>query len=255
MRKIIIVFLFFNITVAQQSIKVTYEEVNIYPESFFNAFQEHERETIKNAFTTPKLFKLTNSGDVSIYESLEVKDKTIPSNISNTKEEINQGTIVKSVKTWIFKNYNTQKTITKSNIDEKEYYTESIFPNEDFIFTDEEKVIDNYKCKLAYHLPNLKPTDTIKYWYTQEIPVYDGPYYTAKIPGLVIRYERKQRVIYATKIEFFDTKIIIDELNKKIPLISEIEYKKLKLEALKPKTYTDENGVLHTREARVYKSN
>jgi GLPGLI family protein len=255
MRKIIIAFLCLNSSVAQQSIKVTYEEVNIYPNNFFDVFQEHERETIKNEFTAPRIFELINNGDFSIYESKKVMKKTILSNIPSTKDDINQGTIVKSLKIWILKDYNTQKSITKSKIDEKEYYTQRSFPDEEYIYTNKEKVIDNYKCKMAYHLPKLKPTDTIKYWYTQELPVFDGPYYTSKIPGLVLRYERKQRVIYATKIEFFDKKFLIDELDRKITLISEIEYKKLKEEALKPKKYTDENGAIHTREARVYKSN
>ncbi|UQD55331.1 GLPGLI family protein [Flavobacterium sp. K5-23] len=255
MKNVFIALLFSNFLAAQQSIKVTYEQVTIYHDNFFNNFQEHERETIKKIFTTPQQFELINNGDYSTYESLKVKDKTILSNIPTTDEDINQGTIVKIPKTYILKNYSNNKSYTKTEIDEKEYYTERPFPEDEFIFTSDEKVIDNYKCKLAYQLPKLKPTDTIKYWYTQEIPVFDGPYYTAKIPGLVIRYERKQRVIYATKIEFFDKKIILDKLDRKIPLISDIEYEKIKEEDLKPKNYTDENGAVHTREARVYKGN
>jgi GLPGLI family protein len=50
--------------------------------------------------------------------------------------------------------------------------------------------------------------DTIQYWYTQDIAVIDGPITPIDIPGLVLSIE-SNKVVYATKIEFFDYKLPI----------------------------------------------
>jgi hypothetical protein len=75
-----------------------------------------------------------------------------------------------------------------------------------------------------------------------------------KAPGLVLRYETKKGVIYATKIEFFDKKLVVEPLHKKINILSEDEFARLKKELSKSKTYTDDKGVTHSVETRTYKT-
>ncbi len=66
-------------------------------------------------------------------------------------------------------------------------------------------------------------------------------------PGLLLMYETKKGVIYATKVEFFDKKLIINGLDKRISVIDEENYKNLKRESLAAESYTDENGVIHSK--------
>lgn len=243
MKNTLFLLLTFNFTFAQQSIKVNYEQLNFYSENFFDVFPSHERETIKKQFTSPRPFELTNNGVFSIYTSINTKALLIPSNDVKTETEINRGTSVEIPKIWLLKDLNLKKNYKKVNLNESEFYVENSFPNNGLIYTNKIKNIENYKCKLAY---SIKNNDTIKYWYTEEIPIIDGPFIMNETPGLLLMYETKKGTIYATKIEFFDKKINIDGLDKNISIITEETYRNLKVEAVKAKSYTDENGAIHS---------
>jgi hypothetical protein len=68
------------------------------------------------------------------------------------------------------------------------------------------KTIDNYTCKSAYTL--TAANDTIQYWYTQ-IPVMTVLFY-ARNSRSNLSVESKKRVIFATKIDFFDKKLQLE---------------------------------------------
>jgi GLPGLI family protein len=256
MKLITVVLLLFLIdcSYAQKTIKVTYEQVNFYADNFFDAMPENEREIIKKQFITPRLLQLTNNGDYSIYESVTSNNITIPSTANNSKNEQNRGTNVVIPQIWVLKNFNSQKSYKLNTIENLDYYIENDFPENDLIYSKIEKTIDTYNCKLAYSISKNNSNDTIKYWYTEEIPVLDAPFIMNKAPGLVLRYETKKGVIYATKIEFFDKKLVVEPLHKKINILSEDEFARLKKELSKSKTYTDDKGVTHSVETRTYKT-
>lgn len=254
MKKIILLLLVTFNLFAQKSIKVSYEEITTFKESFFDALPENDREFFKKKLNSPKKFELINNGDYSLYHTIDEKDEKIPSNELPEAGVINQGTIFKALNIWILKDFISLKTFERRELEDS-YYLENDFRKENFMFTDEEKTIDNYKCKMAYILNVKKPTDTIKYWYTPEIPILDGPYYTVGLPGLVLRYEREQRVIYATKIEYLDKKVSIERLDSKIKIITDADFKFLYNESLKLKNYTDEKGNIHNVESKIYKNN
>jgi GLPGLI family protein len=241
--KITYALLLFCITIyAQKSVKVTYEQVTTFREGFFDAIPENEREQTKKLMTSPLVFELYNNDDLSLFKSADVADINFPSTSVPEIGVENRGTIFKMPSIWILKNYEQRKTFNKSVVFDITYYVENEFRVEEFIFTNEVQIIEKNKCKMAYMLPKNRLNDTIKYWYADGIPISDGPYYTVGIPGLVLKYERKNRIIYATKIEFFDKKINIEGLDKSISTISEGEHKSLKENANKPQSYTDEKG-------------
>lgn len=244
MKNIVIFLLAINSVFAQQSIKVSYEQVNFYSANFFDVFPLHEREAIKKQFTTPRVLQLTNNGEFSIYESMKSQELLLPSIEKNTETEINRGTSVQIPQIWLFKDFNLKKNYRKVNFKETEFYVENLFPTNELIHSSDTKIIGNYKCKLAYSTNN---NDTIKYWYTDEIPIIDGPFVMNITPGLLLMYETKKGVIYATKVEFFDKKLIITGLDKRISVIDEENYKNLKKESLAAESYTDEKGVIHSK--------
>lgn len=241
--KEIFIFLLFTMSLsAQKSIKVTYEQVTTFREGFFEAIPESTREQTRKAMTSPITFELLNNDEVSLFRTADSKDILIPATGIAEVGTIDRGTILKLPEVWILKDFKKQKTFEKRSIAEKNYYLTEDFQKEDFIYTDEEQIIENYKCKMAYSFPKNKPNDTIKHWYTDEIPVFDGTYYTVGIPGLILKYERKNRVVYATKIEFFDKKINIEGLDKETPLVSEQKFKAIREKGDETKSSTDKNG-------------
>lgn len=226
---------------AQISVKVTYEQQNIYPENYWDKFPEELREKTKKLLTALTTLHLINNGDTSLIIS-KTEELHFPSTQENKPNEKNLGETIKLAETWVYKDFNTNTTTNKIELNRKNYYKQNPFDKTIYEFNPTAtKKIDNYDCNLAYYI-SKKSNDTIKYWYAKEIAIADGPFETSNIPGLILRYENKYRVVYATKIEFIDSKINIEPLDPKIPVISNEEYLKLKAESLKPKEYVDEKG-------------
>lgn len=231
---------FYNSSNAQQSVKITYEQKIFYSDAFFSQIPGGASEEFKAAFRKPKTFELINNGDNSLFKSTIEKEIVIPSSEANSETSINKGTFIKPFNVWILKDFTKQSIIKSTTVEDQEYYVEQPFMVEDIKYDKRTKVIDGYTCLSAFTVSATN--DTIQYWYTQEIPIIDGPFTMTAIPGLVLSTESKKKVVYVTKIEFFDKKVVMDGVNKKIPFIPELELKNKIEESRKPKSYTDEFG-------------
>ena len=234
---------FCNLLNAQKSVKITYEQKIQYTDAFFTQVPSIDNEDFRAAFRKPKYFELINNGDFSLYRSINLKEEIIASNDVNTATSISKGTFIKPYKIWILKDFKKQSIVASSEVEGKEYYTEKPFSIEELKYNKKVKVIDGYSCLSAYSVSATN--DTTQYWYTQEIPVIDGPFFMSTIPGLILSVESKKKQVYAIKIEFFDKKIEFETINKKIPFVTEVDLAKMKQEALKPKSYTDQFGGKH----------
>ncbi len=241
--KLLFFFVLFNWSSAQKSVKVSYEQKFYYSDSFFNQLPENEREMMKIALNKPTYFELINNGDFSLFKSVNNKEEVIASKELNTETSMNSGTIMKPLKVWILKDFAKQSFVNSSDVKGEEFYIEQPFSIEELKYDKRIKLIDGYKCLSAYSI-NTK-NDTTQYWYTQEIPIIDGPFLPTTIPGLVLSVESKKKIQYATKIEFFDKIIVLDALNKKIPFITKEDLQNKIQESRKPKSYTDEFGKKH----------
>lgn len=241
---ILIALIFFNVSFAQKSIKVSYEQNIFYSNAFFNQLPEQDREDFKVILSKPNKFELINNGDFSLFKSVNLKEEVIASKEVNTATSINKGTIIKPFKVWVLKDFSKKSNISSAEIEGKEYYVEKPFSVEELKYDKRVKVIDGYSCMSAYSVSVAN--DSIQYWYTQEIPVIDGPFLMNTIPGLVLSIESNKKVIYVTKIEFFDKKIEFDNINKDIVLVTDVELVRLKKETLKSKSYVEENGGKHS---------
>ena len=245
MKHILLLILFMSpfILVAQKSIKITYEQKSMYSDAFFNQIPEGSRESFRTILAKPSYFELINNGDYSLFKSINLKEEAVPSTEISTKTVIHQGTIFTPLKVFILKDFSSGISTECAVIKEKEYYVQKSFSKEALFNDNKSKVIDGYMCKSAYALNTAN--DTIRYWYTQDIPVIDGPFSMHDIPGLILSVESKNRIVYATKIEFFDKKLVLETIPKNAEFITKEELVIKRVDALKAESYTDEFGAKH----------
>ena len=245
--RLLLFFVFFTPFIsAQQSIRITYESKIIYPDSFLRTFSESQKAAFDEAQKRPFYATLTNNGEESLYMSVNIKkDEVLPGKDTGNEYDIDKGTILKTPKYWRLTNFKEKNIIYFSIIDGKEYYNNKKIVEPQLYFTDKTLYIDNYLCNNVYRV-NPKNNDTIKYWYTKEIPIDDGPSSILGLPGMVLKIESKNSLEYATKVEFFKEKLLIDRPKESYNLTPTEEIKKLELEARKPKSYIDSDGKKHT---------
>ena len=233
---------------AQQSVRITYESKTIYPDSFLRTLSESQKAAFDEAQKRPFYATVTNNGEESLYMSIDrKKDEVLQGKDTGNEYDIDKGVILKTQKYWRLKNFKEKNIIYLSIIDEKEYYYKKQIVEPQLYFTDKTLYVDNYLCNNAYRL-NPKNNDTIKYWYTKEIPIDDGPSSPLGLPGMVLKMESKYSLEYATKVEFFKEKIVIDRPKESYNLTPPEEIKKLELEARKPQSYIDSEGRKHSSE-------
>lgn len=245
--RLLLFFVFFTPFLhAQQSIRISYESKTIYPDSFLRTLSESQRAAFDEAQKRPFYATLTNNGEESLYMSVNrKKDEVLPGKDTGNEYDIDKGTILKTPKYWRLTNFKEKNIIYFSIIDGKEYYNNKKIVEPQLYFTDKTLYIDNYLCNNVYRV-NPKNNDTIKYWYTKEIPIDDGPSSILGLPGMVLKIESKNSLEYATKVEFFKEKLLIDRPKESYNLTPPEEIKKLELEARKPKSYIDSDGKKHT---------
>lgn len=253
MRKyqLLVVLIICNSLTAQKSVKITFEQKIFYSDAFFNQVPGGANEEFKAAFRKPKIFELTHNGDYSLFNSTAEKETVIASNDVNTTTSINKGIFIKPYNVWILKDFTKQSFIKSTEVDGQEFYVEQPFLLAKLNYDKKTKIIDGYSCLSAFTVSATN--DTIQYWYTQEIPIIDGPFSMTAIPGLVLSTESRKKVVYVTKIEFFDKKLVIDGVNKKTPFITEIELQNKIEESRKPKSSTNEFGEKHQSHSVIIK--
>lgn len=247
MRSLLFFFLFTIFSNAQQSVRITYESVRLYPDSFLNTLSESQKMSLKESQKNPYIATLTNNGDESLYSSIVKENYTINGKDTGSEYNVDKGITLVTPKYWRLTNFKEKNIIYYVIINDKEYYYKKQIVEPQLYFTDKTLYVDKYLCHNAYRL-NPKNNDTIKYWYTKEIPIDDGPSSILGLPGMVLKTESKNSLEYATKVEFFKEKLVIERPKESYNLTPPEEIKKLELEAKKPKSYIDSEGRKHTSE-------
>lgn len=73
----------------------------------------------------------------------------------------------------------------------------------DWKIKEEFKTILNYKCQLAEaELIHMERKYVVKAWFTEEVPIPEGPSFFKGLPGLILGLEKHGRYIYAKAIDF-----------------------------------------------------
>lgn len=241
--RLLLYFVFIPFVIhAQHSVRITYESKRIYPDSFLRTFSESQKAAFDEAQKRPFYATLTNNGDESLYMSVNRKnDEVLPGKDTGNEHEIDKGIILRTPKFWNLKNFKEKNFLSIMIINDKEYYYKKQIEEPQLYFTDKTLYVDKYLCHYTYQL-NPKNNDTIKYWYTKEIPIDDGPRTLIGFRGLVLKVETKNSIEYATKVEFFKENLVIDRPKQSYEILSYDEYNRLVIEAKKLSPYIDSQG-------------
>jgi GLPGLI family protein len=236
----------------QQTVKVLYEVKKNISAEFIAQLPLEIRAGLAEQLKKPDFKELINNGEFSIVKSLPAKDIVLKSEIPDTATEKYSGISTKAPKSFIFKDFTANNCFTEYTISGKTVYVkDDVVEKSRLIFDNKTLMIDNYKCKSAKCAFTEK--DTVQYWYTQDIPIIDGPLQMSNVPGLILRIESKGFTATAIKIEFFDKKLVVEGLNKKYPIISSEEYNKLRAKSVETITTDDGNGTKMTKGTKSIK--
>lgn len=169
-------------------------------------------------------FSLTFNKNESFFE---IEDKVY---LSDKKPNLSvSNVLMSSGKHYI--NYENRKYYNERNFQGKNYVVEDSIniKNNDWIITDETKLIANYTCykatkKIIFNKPKSNSKEIIA-WFCPEIPFYFGPKNYNGLPGLILELKDIKYTFYAEKINFY-SEIEIKRLNVE-NTISKIEFDNL----------------------------
>lgn len=227
----------------QNSVKVEYIQQNYFPADYFEKIPAEFREQSRTNMIAPSKKYLVNNGNFSICTNEDKNLNDIPEQIFLNSQSMafsEKGAMIP--RNWVLKDFNKGCNYELKNLGGKEYIVKDTVSETKFTFSNKTKLIDKYKCKLAYVLSKKNVNDTIKYWYTQEIPIIDGPFQMLDIPGLILGYEAKFKTIYVTKISFSNAKEQFFNVSKLPKVYSKKEFIDLKTKFSKSNEYIDEKG-------------
>ncbi len=223
MKNLAIIFtLIFNFCLSQQTIVVTYE---LRPKLFEEANQI-TKSTFLNKNQAFQKYELINNGELSSFKESKIKNRR-----NNTAYYVGDTLVIKKQgedKNITIKNFLNSNVYNKVDINRNEnfIYVKSKFKNFNLELTNQVEKIDKYECNLVQGKNPLNG-DQVKYWYTAQIPIQDGPCsWWVNVPGLILHIEYPMMDFYAVKIEFVNTRTKIDEFPKQTVYITETEYLK-----------------------------
>lgn len=238
---------------AQKSVQIEYEQQNYFPSDYFEKLPEDTREQLKSTMTAPIRIFLTNNGAFSICSN-DVDNSSRKSNITDSNVGLakNLNSTVSKAKSWILKDFKNDCFYELKNVLGKSYYVKDKIGDVNVVLSNKRKKIDKFDCKLAYVLSKKNQLDTIKYWYTQDIPIIDGPFRSQNIPGLILGYEQKNRTIYARKIIFFDEVLPIISITELPKIYTADEFKLLSAQELSKQEVINDQGIKGTVKSYKY---
>lgn len=173
----------------------------------------------------------------------------LKANVTNHQSDATtEVVVVKSKrKTFIYKDFAKKKMILSDRVDRNQYLINDSLQIFKWKITKEKKKILNYICIKAITQFRGRNYEA---WFTEEIPIQNGPWKFCGLPGLIIRvYDDKQAFVYQlTALDLkakFDKNIIVlpNEYMKDKP-ISHREF--MVLYNMKLKDYDKLSKVVHT---------
>jgi GLPGLI family protein len=168
-------------------------------------------------------FSLTFNKNESFFE---IEDKVYLSDKKPNLSIVN--TMISSGKHYF--NLENRKYYNERNFQGKNYVIkDTIIKNNDWIITNETKLIANYTCfkatKKIFSNKNKTTTREIVVWFCPEISFYFGPKNYNGLPGLILELIDNRYTFYAEKINFY-SEIEIKRFNIE-NTISKIEFDNL----------------------------
>lgn len=136
----------------------------------------------------PETFSFSYSDQKSLYEMISSqKSKIDTSHIfhKGVKLETYNAITLADVDV-TYKNLKNNQIIKEYNIRNSNFSAKDKLHDYEWTITNETAVINGYKCKKATTKKAFVPTTA---WFTEEIPINDGPFEFWDLPGLIIKVE------------------------------------------------------------------
>ncbi len=147
----------------------------------------------------------------------------------------NVGSVCKRATYYVFKDFKEQKMSVVDNIQSDKFIYDDTSFGQQWELADSTKVIGGYHCNLASCLFRGREWSA---WYTTEIPVSDGPWKFAGLPGLILEvYDRQPQYVFSlislTTTEDSDTPTIKELCGKRMKKTERKRYLRAQMEMLK----------------------
>ncbi|MFC7347993.1 GLPGLI family protein [Chryseobacterium zhengzhouense] len=207
-----------------QHLKVEYENIN---KSFASAkdVSESEKKAL-DEFGKPQKEILFYANGNSFYTNLP------PKAIVNQKEKVKIDDKVTKVASEVFI---VAKTKIYHNKDKEGLYQYKEFRGDEFYhyakpkyksidYKEETEMIQSFLCKLVE--VTFESGQLVKVWYTEDVPVSTGPYAYIDFPGLVLKVESDNFLIYATKVSNEATEKDVEKINPNFTVYEGADYSK-----------------------------
>lgn len=136
----------------------------------------------------PETFSFFYSAQKSLYEMISSqKSKIDTSQIFHNGLKLETYNAVTLADVDItYKNLKNNQIIKEYNIRNSDFSAKDKLTDYEWTITNETAVINGYKCKKATTKKAFVPTTA---WFTEEIPINDGPFEFWGLPGLIIKVE------------------------------------------------------------------
>jgi GLPGLI family protein len=201
-----------------KGLKVVYEEsLNIPQEIIDNLPPEVKNQAIE-LINSPVKYNLLYDGKSASYK---IDTETSKSRSGNGSKPDSRNSISLTEKS-TYKNYDENLSIIKTSINNTTYLINEKLDKKDWEITEEYKKIGKYACKKAI---SKNENGNIVAYFTDEIPISEGPSIYGDLPGLIIYLEAADRNYKAVQIEFADN-VTVNSFTNGIT-ISRLEYEKL----------------------------
>lgn len=170
-------------------------------------------------------YSLSINENESKYEIINNQNQT--KEFSSEKENNNNKTITKTnVKIEgieIYKNFNTNKFLKRQSMGTKTYLINDELEKINWVLKTEKQKIGDFNCKKAILQTNEGITIA---WYTDEIPISEGPSMYYGLPGLIIKIEASDRNYELIKFEKINEPLEIIKPQNGIN-INSLDFKKI----------------------------
>jgi GLPGLI family protein len=203
--------------------KVTYNETLNLPDDIIAKLPEE----IKKEFKKPIVYNLYYDGNNSSYTIASNPKEVKVKDLENTNNS-NSFTITEFA---VYKDYSKNMIISKTELIKKQYLINKPFYTEKWVLKNEFKKIGDLNCKKAEIILN---NEKIIAYYSEEIPISEGPSIYFGLPGLIIHLEAPDRIYSMSKFEKL-TDIKIEKFKNGI----EITDKEFKILASKTQKSTE----------------
>jgi GLPGLI family protein len=186
---IVISFIFGYANIYSQNIRVIYEE-KMQPVVQTNDPQISAAMNAQFA-EMKKTMHLTYDKGESIYEPQSKAD-----NEQTQTTQSGMTMVMISNDVVVYKNQGTKEIVSQESIIDRKFRIVDSLTNFEWQLSDEEKVINNFKCRKATDRTGITVA-----WYCPDIPINDGPYIFWGLPGLIIELSHQNMTVTATKVE------------------------------------------------------